>query len=68
MKKKSKLNKFFCFVFWGVFLFVFIFVLFLLFQLWGFWIGWDKDGVCFIFFLFSTTFGFNIGRAKGVLG
>jgi len=27
--------------------------------------GW---GICFIFFLFSTTVGFNIGRAKGVLG
>lgn len=30
----------------------------LLFLWWGFRIGWDRGGVCFIFFLFSTTFGF----------
>lgn len=32
------------------------------------WVGWDGDGVCLMFFLFSTTFGFNIGKAKGALG
>lgn len=39
----------------------------LLFLLWGFWLGWDRDMGLFYIFAFQYNIWLLIGRAKGVL-